>query len=124
MDDMNKLEKTVLIIDDERLVNDTTKLLLEQNNYNILQAFTGNQGLNIFNENSKIVDCIILDLSLPDIPGEEVLQKLRELSSTLKIIISSGTSDPEVEEQVIDLGANSFLAKPFRINELFNEIEK
>jgi DNA-binding response OmpR family regulator len=124
MDDMNKLEKTVLIIDDERLVNDTTKLLLEQNNYNILQAFTGNQGLNIFNENSKIVDCIILDLSLPDIPGEEVLQRLRELSSTLKIIISSGTSDPEVEEQVIDLGANSFLAKPFRINELFNEIEK
>jgi DNA-binding response OmpR family regulator len=124
MDDMNKLEKTVLIIDDERLVNDTTKLLLEQNNYNILQAFTGNQGLNIFNENSKIVDCIILDLSLPDIPGDEVLQRLRELSSTLKIIISSGTSDPEVEEQVIALGANSFLAKPFRINELFNEIEK
>lgn len=83
--------KTTLVIDDDVNINLLFKTFLESKlNMQVLTAFDGLSGVEIFQENINKVNIVILDMTLPKLSGEEVFQKIKELKKSQKIIIVSG----------------------------------
>lgn len=114
---MNKGE--ILIIDDEPQIRKLLKIVLESNEYKVVQAASGNEGIGLAANHSP--ELIILDLGLPDQSGHEVLLKLREWFEKSIIILSVQDSEEDIVK-ALDNGATDYLTKPFRTGELLARI--
>ena len=104
---------TVLIIDDEELVRDITKEMLEYAGFNVLLAATGKEGLSVYEEHADEVAVVILDMTMPDLSGEEVFRALREYRPGVKILFSSGYSKDKRVEALLEEGSVGYLQKPY-----------
>lgn len=110
-------KKRILIVDDDPEINSLLKELL-QDDYQCLQAFSGIDALTYWSERAKRpIDLIILDLMLPDTSGEELLRIFRG-SSNVAVIVLTAKGDTHTLVDVLDLGANDYIAKPFQTAEL------
>ncbi|MBC7475953.1 MAG: response regulator transcription factor, partial [Candidatus Sericytochromatia bacterium] len=109
----------ILIIEDEKLIRKILIINLEASGYQVLEAETGKEGIDISVKENP--DCIILDLGLPDIDGLKVLSSLREWFSSPIIILSVRKSDKEIIN-ALDNGANDYVTKPFRTGEVLARI--
>jgi len=105
----------VLVIDDEPQIRRLLTVTLEANDCRVLTAASGHEGLALAAQHRPAV--IILDLGLPDIPGLEVLRRLREWSNTPIIILSVQDDEPG-KVAALDAGADDYVTKPFNTNEL------
>lgn len=110
---MNKYE--ILIIDDESQIQKFLRILLENNSYKVVQALSGQEGMQLAAYHPP--DLIILDLGLPDKSGHEVLGELRAWYSRPVIILSVQNSEEDIVK-ALDAGATDYLIKPFRTGEL------
>lgn len=114
---MSKQE--ILIIDDEPQIRKLLQISLESNDYRVIQASTGIEGIHLAAQRSP--DLIILDLGLPDKPGHEVLKDLREWFDKSIIILSVINKEQDII-QALDNGATDYLSKPFRTGELLARV--
>ncbi|WP_423819731.1 response regulator [Salinimicrobium sp. TIG7-5_MAKvit] len=114
---MNKSE--ILIIDDEPQIRKLLKIILESNDYKVIQAADGMEGLHLAANHSP--GLIILDLGLPDRSGHEILQDLRNWYEKPVIILSVLDSEEDIVK-ALDNGATDYLTKPFRTGELLARI--
>ncbi|AEA42556.1 response regulator [Fluviicola taffensis] len=114
---MSKAE--ILIIDDEPHIRKLLEINLESNDYKVSMAETGQEGL--LKAVNHPPDLIILDLGLPDKNGHIVLKELREWYGK-PIIILSAQNEEESIVKALDNGANDYLTKPFRSQELLARI--
>jgi two-component system KDP operon response regulator KdpE len=115
---MNSAE-TILIIDDEVQIRRLLEITLAANDYRILEASTGKEGLTIAATHTPVL--ILLDLGLPDADGLEILKKLREWYQKPIIILSVRSTEDDIVK-ALDIGANDYLTKPFRSGELLARI--
>lgn len=110
---------TVLVIDDEAQIRKLLTITLQSNDYKVVEAATGKEGLFLVANHPP--DLILLDLGLPDENGHDVLRHLREWYSNPIIIISVQSSEEDIVK-ALDNGANDYLTKPFRTGELLARI--
>lgn len=111
--------ETILIIDDELQIRRLLEITLSSNGYKVIQSSTGKEGL--VDAATHHPALIILDLSLPDIDGQDLLKKLRDWYSKSIIILSVRNSEVDIIK-ALDNGANDYLTKPFRAGELLARI--
>lgn len=104
----------ILIVEDDEDINNLIRDFLLKDGYEIFQAFSGTEGLFYLD---KGIDLFILDLMLPGICGEDFILKVREKSSS-PILVVSGKVDVMDRVNVLELGADDFLLKPFEMIEL------
>lgn len=114
----------ILVIEDEKAVQENISDILELNGYNVLVASNGKQGLLI----SKTIqpDLIITDLMMPIMDGFEFIQKLKQdksLSRIPVIVLSAKTSNDDVALS-INLGVLDFIKKPFNNFELLTSVKR
>lgn len=109
----------ILVIDDEPQIRKFLDIALRAQGYGTLLAENGLKGLEIMA--SKGADLVILDLGLPDMDGLQVLQELRQWSST-PVIVLSVRSGEEEKVALLDAGANDYVTKPFSVQELMARI--
>jgi PAS domain S-box-containing protein len=109
---------TVLVIDDEELIRATASAQLRSLGYKVISAENGQIGLDKFKSKSNEIDLVLLDMIMPVMGGRETLEKLREIDSTIPVIISSGFSKEEDTNAMKEKGISGFLHKPFRRVEL------
>lgn len=114
---MNKAD--VLVIDDESQIRKLLQISLESNDYNVIQASTGKEGL-ILSANHP-PDLILLDIGLPDKSGHEILKEFREWYNNPIIILSVQDNEADIVS-ALDNGATDYLIKPFRTGELLARI--
>lgn len=112
-------DNTILVIDDEIQIRRLLEITLESNGYDIIEAGSGREGINLAASHKPVL--VILDLGLPDGSGHSVLKQLREWY-TSPIIILSVQSNEEDIVAALDNGANDYLIKPFRTGELLARI--
>lgn len=112
-------KQSVLIIDDESQIRRLLTITLQSNNYEVLEAATGKDGIASVSENTP--DLVLLDLGLPDESGHDVLRHLREWYSNPIIIISVQSGEEDIVK-ALDNGADDYLVKPFRTGELLARI--
>lgn len=113
---MSEGSHLILIIDDERPIRRFLRASLTAEGYGVVEAETGEAGLNLAARQPP--DLVILDLGLPDIDGQEVLRRLREWLSAPILVLSARDQEPQKVE-ALDNGADDYLTKPFGVGELF-----
>jgi len=101
----------ILIIDDEAGIRDTLAWIFEYEKHSVLTAESGSGGLKILNDNTP-VDCIILDVKMPQMDGIETLGRIREIRPDIPVIMISGHGTIETAVEATKLGAFDFLEKP------------
>jgi DNA-binding response OmpR family regulator len=118
------MSKKILVIEDSHLMCHILEQELQQKGFEVVTAYDGKGGL--LKAREIIFDAIILDLVLPDIPGEEVCRELKKFPETEKIPIIMLTGKDSDADRVVGrvLGADSYVAKPFDIGRLMDEISK
>lgn len=109
----------VLIIDDEPQIRRLLVATLEVNGFRVLAAAAGQEGLVLATQHRPAV--VILDLGLPDLPGQEVLRRLRDWSN-VPVVILSVQDDEAGKVAALDGGADDYVTKPFNSSELLARI--
>lgn len=112
-------DKKILIIEDEKVIQNFLSLSLKSKKYEPIIAENGLLGISLFMSHNP--DLILLDLGLPDIDGTEVLKQIRS-SNDIPIIIISARGQEREKVNALDLGADDYITKPFNIEELFARI--
>lgn len=112
-------KRKILVIDDESQIRKLLKLILEANDFEVLTAETGRNGLQL--AASLKPDLIILDLNLPDEDGFEILKQLREWTTTHVLILSVRSSEND-KIRLLDAGADDYITKPFHTGELLARV--
>ncbi len=115
---------TVMVVDDEETVREVAARMLEQSGLTVVKACDGLQAVNYFREHSSEVGCVLLDLTMPHMSGEETLEALRGIRSDVKVIFSSGYSEQEVAGRLNDQCVVGFVQKPYLISKLVSTIGK
>jgi DNA-binding response OmpR family regulator len=109
----------ILVVDDDTQTVELITLYLKKDGYHVLSAYDGQQAIELARRRQP--DLIILDLMLPQIDGLEVCRILRA-ESQVPIIMLSGRSADEDKLAGLDLGADDYVTKPFRLRELIARI--
>jgi len=107
---MNKPANVVLLADDEAKIRRFLRAGFELKGYEVLEAERGAEALKI--ATFRPPDLIILDLILPDLPGVEVLEKIRSWSNA-PIIVLTVVSDEQQKVRLLRAGADDYVVKPF-----------
>ena len=116
--------ETVLVVDDEPGVRALARTGLQQRGFDVLAVETGEQALEILRLGEPHVDVMLLDLTLPGISGERVLREVRKLTPDLPVIIASGYATVESQSSWMAAGAMSFVAKPYRIQQIAQKLRE
>ncbi len=113
------MNKTILIIEDDAGINDMLNILLQQNGYRTISAFSGTEGILVHNED---VNLILLDLMLPGRSGEDIIRELKS-KYNVPIIIISAIHDVHKKVDLFALGADDYVTKPFQPLELIARVK-
>lgn len=108
---------TILLVEDEIFILDTTRELLELLDHRVFAARSGSEALDILVEQNGQIDLVLLDLSLSDINGLQLLPKLAEEYPELRIVICSGALPDELDFKKYPT-VTGILNKPFELKEL------
>ena len=114
--------KTILLIDDEPLVTDICEMMLKRLGHTVLKANSGLEGIKIYEANKSRIDLIISDFNMPGMNGQEVIDKLRILDHSVKVLLSSGGLSVAEEKEATGRGFNGFLKKPYSMITLSDKI--
>lgn len=108
---------TALIIDDEPALRSVMRRLLTRIGYGVLDAPGGQEGLDLLDERPDI-SCVLLDLTMPGLSGEETLRRIRARRPALPVVIMSGYTAQEIRERLDEPQSVGVLEKPFRLADL------
>ena len=113
---------SILVIDDESVICDACRLVLEEKGHAVDHCLTGKSGLLAIERGTY--DVVLLDMKLPDLDGMEILKTVREKYPATCVIVMTGYSTMSNALQAMKLGAADYLAKPFADDELIKAVEK
>jgi PAS domain S-box-containing protein len=122
--DIVKGTGTILLIDDEKMILDVGRELLEELGYTVLPAGSGQEAIDIFQKDRGKIDMIIMDMIMPEMSGSETFDRLKEISPDVKILLSSGYSVDGQATDILRRGCDGFIQKPFNMNQLAERIQK
>lgn len=111
----------ILIVEDDNDINQMLKELLIQKGYETAQAFSGTEALLYIEKECPAA--IILDLMLPGMNGEELLQKIKKENPKIAVIISSAKDQIQTRVSMLRAGADDYITKPFDTEELLARLE-
>ncbi|MCP3962077.1 MAG: response regulator [bacterium] len=115
---------TVLVVDDEELVLEVAREILASRGFEVLSASNGKQAVAIFDEHRDQIAAVVLDMTMPEMDGEEVFQELRRMDPEARILLMSGYSRKKVSQLLFEQGLGGFLHKPFRPQDLMDKLRE
>jgi CheY-like chemotaxis protein len=113
-------KQSIMVIDDSIVIRKMIEIALEEEDYRILTATSGKEGMEVIEKESP--NLIILDMILPDMNGIEVLKKIKTIHNA-PVIMLSGKDSPQLVESAKEVGVEDFLPKPFRDEELVEKVK-
>lgn len=107
--------QTVLVVDDEEVVRCAVTKMLKRLAYEVLTAADGGEALEIFSRQPDEIDCVILDLAMPDMDGLQTFLALRQVRPDACILLASGFDEEELAQRYAGQGFVGFIHKPISI---------
>ncbi|HAJ37532.1 MAG TPA: hypothetical protein DCL15_17835 [Chloroflexi bacterium] len=115
---------TVLVVDDEDILRETSRDVLTQFGYRVLDAARGEEAIHLVETHGDIIDCVLLDLSMPGLSGRETCQRLLQIKSDLKIIIVSGYDVEDSMDGFPPGAIAGYCQKPYNLKALHAELQR
>lgn len=117
-------EDLVLVVDDDEIVRAVTTTMLERLGYRTITAEDGRQAVDLFQERSRDIDLVLLDMTMPVMDGVETLRALRAVRPGVPVLLSSGHAEGEVRTRLVDELPSGFIEKPYRPAELAQRVRQ
>jgi DNA-binding response OmpR family regulator len=115
-------EHCILVIEDQEDLAELYKATLRTAGYKVRTAYTGEEGFAEFKANGA--DVILLDMTLPEMNGAQVLREIRALNASVPVIVVTGEGSAELRRQCERLGVQEYLSKPPDYDEMLSAIER
>jgi len=115
---------TLLLVDDEAMILDVGKMMLERLGYRVLVCGGGEEAIEKVNEMGNRIDLVILDLIMPGMDGGRTFEVIREMQPGLPVMISSGYAVNGQAESVMKRGCEGFIPKPFNLHDLSEKVHR
>ncbi|MFL6228106.1 MAG: response regulator [Pyrinomonadaceae bacterium] len=112
----------ILVIEDQEDLAELYESALKKAGYDATVAYTGEEGVAEFE--ARPPDGVLMDMTLPEMHGTKVLEKIRELSAGVPVVVATGETMAESREVCQRLGVQEYLAKPVDVNELLRAFER
>ena len=114
----------ILVADDEKTICAIAKYMLEHIGFQVLVAHNGSDAVEVFKKNADKISCVLLDLTMPRLSGEEVFQKIIEIKPDIKVIVSSGYDEQDAMQNFSNTNVAGFIQKPYAFETLLNLLKK
>jgi PAS domain S-box-containing protein len=114
----------ILVVDDEVPIQEITRTSLEAHNYKILVASDGIEAIALYAQNRDKISAVLMDIMLPSLDGLTAIRTLQKINPQVRIIASSGLMADNKLSVAAAIGINTFLSKPYTINELLLSLQK
>lgn len=115
-------EGVALVIDDDQGVREAATRLLEFFGFSVLQAIDGRHGTEVFREHQAEIVLVILDMTMPEMNGEETFREIRRVRTDVPVLLTSGYNEIEATRRFTAKGLAGFLQKPFTPKELSQKL--
>ncbi len=115
---------TILLVDDEESVRTVGKTMLERKGFDVLTSVDGLHALKIFKERHDDIVCVILDLTMPHLDGEETFREMRRIKKDVRVILSSGYNEQDVTQKFVGKGLAGFIQKPYQLKDLLIKLKE
>ncbi len=112
---------SILLVDDEPMIVDVGRMMLEKIGYSVITAVSGGEALAAYRK--RPTDIVILDMIMPDMGGGDVFDRLKELDPDVKVMLSSGYSLSGQTQEVFERGCIGFIQKPFTLDDLSQKVK-
>jgi PAS domain S-box-containing protein len=121
----NTCRGMILVVEDEPIVCAVAQALLSRSGYTVLTAPDGASALNALREHPTDIRIILLDMTMPGMTTDEIVQAIRALNSTVSILLNSGyTSNDAVNQMLAEHSVQGFLGKPYTLGELVGKVQE
>ena len=109
---------TILLVDDDSYMRQVVTEMLKRLGFEVMLAANGREGLEVFRAHRDQITCVLLDLTMPEMAGDEVFRELRRLRKDVPVIISSGFNEQEVTQRFAGKLVAAFIQKPYTVRAL------
>jgi signal transduction histidine kinase/ActR/RegA family two-component response regulator len=116
--------KRVMIVDDEPHVRKTLDRLLRMSGFEVVQAKGGREAIDVYRSKNESIDCVLLDLSMPDLDGEETFRELKKIRPDVRVVLNSGYAEQDLLDRIEGAGFAGLLHKPTPINVLVETLQE
>jgi signal transduction histidine kinase/CheY-like chemotaxis protein len=113
---------TVLLVDDDETVLTVAGMMLEHAGFEVVTATDGKEGLAVFREHRDRIVCVMLDLTMPHMDGEETFRELRRIDPEIRVILTSGYNEQDASSRFAGKGLAGFVKKPFEASKLLGTL--
>ncbi len=114
--------ETILLLDDEQMILDVGRPMLEKMGYRVHTANCGQTALDTYNRRQDEIALVIIDMIMPEMNGGQVYDRLKRIDPEVKVLLSSGYSINGDAKEILSRGCNGFIQKPFGLCELSRKI--
>ncbi len=115
---------TVLVVDDEDAVRTVAKAMLEHAGFTVLVADTARDGVETFRRHAGRIQAVLLDMTMPEMNGEEVFREIRGIDPTVRVVLTSGYSEHDATSHFGGEALAGFVHKPFELDTLIGTVRR
>jgi signal transduction histidine kinase len=106
---------TILVVDDEEVVRDVAQNMLETFGFQVLTAHNGQAGVELFRQQADEIVAVLLDMTMPQMNGDEAFREMRRIRPGIKVILTSGYNEQDATTHFSGKGLAGFVQKPFQL---------
>lgn len=114
--------ETILLVEDERMLQSLLKELLEGHGYKVFTAFDGAEAVDTYKRLASEIDLVLTDIGLPKLSGWDVCREILAMNARAKVIVASGYLDPNAKSDLRDSSARDFIHKPYLPEDVLKRI--
>lgn len=109
---------TILLVDDEELILESSQLMLEELGYRVITAETGDKALEVFEKFRPSIRVVMTDLMMPGMDGGTLIRRLRAIEPKLAVVAVTGLLSGDAVDELQEIGVSQIIAKPYRMREV------
>ncbi len=114
---------TILIVEDEQLMLRLVEKVLLQHGYQVLVASDGEAAIEVYRRHKLEIDVVLLDVGLPKLTGWDVLLKMKEENSDVRVVIATGFLEPKMKTEMSRAAVKHFVDKPYILDDLVETLQ-
>ena len=116
--------ETILLVDDEEMIIDVGRGLLQELGYKVIAALSGQEALDLYRARQPDIDLVIMDMVMPGMGGSETFDRLKKINPGVKVLLSSGYSINGQASKIMERGCDGFIQKPFNLTQVSVKIRE
>jgi DNA-binding NtrC family response regulator len=120
--EVSSVSGTVLLVEDEETLRWTIAMMLRKRGFEVIEAADGREAVDLFQKNRASIDVVLLDLTLPKMPGTAVLAEVRAIRPDMRVVLSSGYSRDKVMAEIGTNPISGFIRKPYTISDVVSAL--